>query len=117
MDNAMALEERDWWNILFMPYSADDLTRLGAVKVGNSIQTPCKTPMRRIASDKTIFDNPVDIVINSPSGKDRLIQEYERRLKSERELVQTLQTHYEQTFDENAQLKAQIESFKEKLET
>jgi len=116
MDNATTDEDSDWWKVLFMPYSADDLSRLGAVKTASSIQTPRKTPKRNLLADKSVFDNPVDIVINSPNGKDRLIQEYERRLKSERELVQTLQTHCEETFEENTKLKVEIDSLKEKLE-
>jgi len=115
MDHATTDEESDWCNILFTPYSSDDLKRLGAVKTANSIKTPCKTPKRSLLPDNSIFDNPVDIVINSPTGKDRLIKEYERRLKSEREVARTLQAHCEETFDENAKLKVEVGSLKQKL--
>jgi predicted RNase H-like nuclease (RuvC/YqgF family) len=63
-------------------------------------------------NQRIILDN----VVNSPSGKDRVIQEYERRLKAERNLVQTLQVDYDESSTEIAKLKTEIENLKEKLE-
>lgn len=54
--------------------------------------------------------------MNSPSGKDRVIQEYERRLKAERNLVQTLQADYDESSAEIAKLKLEIENLKDKLD-
>jgi hypothetical protein len=99
-----------------MPYSDDDLNKLGVSISGNALNTPHKTPSRSMMTEKTVFDSPVGIVVNSPNGKDRLIQEYERRLKVERSLVQSLQVDYDESTEKMTKLKLENDMLKDKLE-
>lgn len=116
MDNATKAENTEWWKVLFLPYSDDDLNKMGVSICGNAVQTPHKTPSRNLLSEKNMFESPVGMVINSPNGKDRLIQEFERRLQAERSMVQSLQADYEESSDKILKMKAEIEVLKEKLE-
>lgn len=96
-----------------MPYSDDEFNKFGIC--GNP-SVSHNTPIRTLPSERSVFDSPVGRVINSPNGKDRLIQEYERRLNAERSLVQSLQTDYEESEKEIANLKVQILGLNEKIE-
>lgn len=114
MDNASKRQDTNWWEILTLPYSDDDLNQMG-VSICNKA-TPHKTPSRSLRSDVNFFDSPVAMIVNSPNGKDRLIQEYERRLNAERALVQTLQVDYEESGAEICRLKLENETLKDKLD-
>jgi hypothetical protein len=111
MDNALGSMDKAWWKVLFVPYSDDELTNFGVAICNKAISlTPCKTQPRNL------FDSPVYSVVNSPGGKDRVIQEYERRLQTERTLVQSFQHDYDSACAdvhkltmENAGLRAQLE--------
>lgn len=59
MDNAVRAEDFEWWRILFLPYTDEQLNGLGMSIGNNAVQTPHKTPSRNVLAEKTIFDSPV----------------------------------------------------------
>lgn len=115
MDSAIKVDDSNWWKILFLPYSDDELAALGVSLYSKAVNTPHKTPSRNLFTDRNLFESPISSIINSPTGKDRVIQEYERRLKAERALVQSLQVDYDESNVETIKLKLEIEDLKEKL--
>lgn len=123
-DGLLDVDSNNWWKILFMSYSDDDLNQL-AVSVCNTPQkTPHKTPSRHLAtSEYAAADSPIDSILNSPSGKERRLQElerrlkqYERRLSNETRFSQSIQSEYDNAITEIGKLKSENESLQEQLE-
>ncbi|KAI6242765.1 hypothetical protein M3Y99_00183200 [Aphelenchoides fujianensis] len=114
MGDAVRAADPNWWKVLQLPYDDSELNNLGR-QILIQATTPLRTPSRG-KSNRPLFDSPVAKVVDSPSGREHLALEYERRIKNEKAHNEELNGLLVATSNENSELREEVSRLKAKLD-